>query len=82
MYEFLAVACGVALGLAWHRLETRFRIPLAACGGVVSGVAVAWASGELGESWSFALFDTAQALAAAAITAASMSSFAARRRTR
>jgi hypothetical protein len=69
MYEVLALAAGVALGLAVHQLPRRLAWLWGAAGAVVVGVSVAALSGELAESWAFALFDTAQVAVAAALTA-------------
>lgn len=80
MYEVVALFAGVALGLAVHQLPRRLAWLWGAAGAVVVGVGVAAVSGELAESWAFALFDTAQA-AVGAICAAWLALAWRRRRT-
>ncbi len=69
MYEFIALLAGVGLGLAVQPLPRRPAWIAGAIGAIVIGVSVAAISGELAESWAFALFDTAQAGVAAFLTA-------------
>jgi membrane protein implicated in regulation of membrane protease activity len=68
MYEAIALLTGVALGLALRGAPRRFALLSGAAGAVVAGVTVAALSGELAESWAFALFDAAQVAVAAVCT--------------
>jgi uncharacterized membrane protein len=68
MYEMLALAAGVGLGLTVVQVPQRFRWLLCVVGAMAIGVSVAALSGELAESWAFALFDTVQAAVAAGLT--------------
>jgi len=63
MWEFVALFAGIGLGALFALLD-RSRASVVAPAAVV-GVLVAWMSGELGESWAFALFDAGQAIVAA-----------------
>jgi hypothetical protein len=65
----VAVLAGVVLGLAVHQLPRRLAWLSGAASTVIVGVSVAALSGELAESWAFALFDMAQVAAAAVCTA-------------
>jgi hypothetical protein len=71
MFEILPIAAGIVLAaglLRWGPRSTQTRWAVAAVCAVVVGIAVSAASGELAESWAFALMDTALALAAFAVT--------------
>ena len=68
MYEVLAVALGVGIGLAFRDLRPAARalvvvIPL----GIAAGAAVSALSGELEMSMGFLLFDTVQTSIAATL---------------
>lgn len=69
VYEMVALLAGVVLGLAVHQLPRRLAWLWGAGGTVIVGVGVAALSGELAESWAFALFDIAQVAVAAVCTA-------------
>jgi hypothetical protein len=69
VYELIPIFAGVANGLAAMALEgTRGRAAAIAAVALVAGITAATLSGEVVESWAFALWDTAQALAAGALT--------------
>ena len=70
MYELIPIVAGIAVGLLGVRRDGgRLRWILA--GGTLAGAALVagLASGELAESWLFFLWDLAQGIAAAALTA-------------
>jgi hypothetical protein len=69
MYEVLAIALGVGIGLAFRAMRPAGRavaviIPI----GIAAGAAVSAISGELEVSVGFLLFDTLQASAVAVVT--------------
>jgi hypothetical protein len=71
MFEILPIAAGVAFAIAylrWGSRDSRTRWVTSAVFSVVVGVIVAAASGELAESWLFAVLDTLLTLAAIAVT--------------
>jgi hypothetical protein len=70
VYEFVALAVGAALGIAWHRLGLAAGAPLVAAGALTTGVLVSWLSGELEVSWAFLVFDVGQVVVAAGCVAA------------
>jgi hypothetical protein len=69
VYEVVALLAGVVLGLAVHRRTRRLVWLWGAAWTVIVGAGLAALSGELAESWAFALFDIAQVAVAAACTA-------------
>jgi hypothetical protein len=68
MFEVLAVALGVGIGVAFRGVPPRRAIPLLVCLGVVVGAAVSAAAGELEVSLAFLAFDTFQVAGAALLT--------------
>ncbi len=71
MYELIPIFAGVAAGLVALRFDARHaRTAVLAAVALTAGIAASALSGELSESWAFALWDTAQALAAGALTLA------------
>ena len=70
MYEIIAIAGGVVIGLlVQNAASTRARIAMLALGSVVIGIVVSFISGELLESWTYLVFDATQVLIAAVLTA-------------
>ena len=68
MYEVLAVALGVAIGVAFRGMVPHRAIPVVVCFGVVVGAAVSALAGELEISLAFLVFDTVQVTGAALLT--------------
>jgi hypothetical protein len=69
MEEVFPVVSGIVLGLVLaYWVRGRARGWLLAGGSVLIGAAAAWLSGELAISWLYLLIDTAQVLAAGAMT--------------
>ena len=70
MYEIFAIAGGVLIGLlVQSAATTRAKIAVLALGSVIIGMVVSFISGELLESWAYLVFDAAQVLIAAVVTA-------------
>jgi uncharacterized membrane protein YeaQ/YmgE (transglycosylase-associated protein family) len=70
VYEIIAIACGVLIGLlVQSAATTRAKIAVLALGSVIIGMVVSFISGELLESWAYLVFDAAQVLIAAVLTA-------------
>jgi uncharacterized membrane protein YeaQ/YmgE (transglycosylase-associated protein family) len=70
VYEIIAIACGVLIGLlVQSAATTRAKIAVLALGSVIIGLVVSFISGELLESWAYLVFDAAQVLIAAVLTA-------------
>ena len=70
MYEIIAIAGGVLIGLLVQNApSTRAKIAVMALGSVIIGMVVSFISGELLESWAYLVFDAAQVLIAAVLTA-------------
>lgn len=66
MNEFIPLSAGLVIGLlALWIPPGRARWTFIVAMGLATGVLVAAALGELGKSWGFAVFDAAQAVAAA-----------------
>jgi hypothetical protein len=71
MWEVLVIVLGAAVGASLAPLRgTWFRVGVTAGSALVVGVIVAAVSGELAESPAYALWDAAQAIAAALLTQA------------
>ncbi|MGH2530937.1 MAG: hypothetical protein ACRDJW_01405 [Thermomicrobiales bacterium] len=71
VYEFLALLSGVLVGLvAWQVHRARMRVAAVSSMSLAVGVLVATISGEIMESWAFALLATVQVAIAAAVTMA------------
>lgn len=71
MHEIIPVAAGVALGVALARVPSpRLRFALLAVLGVVTGVVISAALGELASGFFYAIWDVAQVVACAAGTLA------------
>jgi len=68
MYEVLAVALGVAIGVTFRGVGLRRAIPMVLCLGIVIGAAVSALAGELEVSLGFLAFDTSQVTGAALLT--------------
>jgi hypothetical protein len=68
VYEVLAVALGVAIGLAFRGVSTRRALPLIICLGLAAGAAVSALAGEIEVSLAFPAFDTIQTTGAALLT--------------
>lgn len=84
MYEILPLFAGVLIGLGLVRFgprDTRFRAMLVAVIAAAVGLFAAWISGELAESWAFALWDAAQVVVAATLTTLLLARFGQRGRT-
>jgi hypothetical protein len=80
MYELVPIFAGIAAGLAAMALDgRRARIALVVVIAVIAGVTASVLSGEIEESWAFMLWDTAQALAAGALTVVAATALANRR---
>jgi hypothetical protein len=70
MYEILAIATGVFIGLLVQGIATTWlKVAALALGSVIVGAAVSFISGELRESWVYLIFDVSQVLIAAVLTA-------------
>jgi hypothetical protein len=70
VYEIIAIAGGVLIGLLVQNVpRTRAKIAVMALGSVIIGMVVSFISGELLESWAYLVFDAAQVLIAAVLTA-------------
>ena len=70
MYEIIAIAGGILIGLlVQNAASTRAKIAMLALGSVIVGMVVSFISGELLESWAYLVFDAAQVLIAAVLTA-------------
>jgi hypothetical protein len=70
MYEILAIAAGILIGLLVESVATRqVKVAALALGSVIVGAVVSFISGELRESWAYLVFDTTQVLIAAVVTA-------------
>jgi hypothetical protein len=70
VYEIIAIAGGVLIGLLVQSVATtRAKIAVLALGSVIIGMVVSFISGELLESWAYLVFDAAQVLIAAVLTA-------------
>jgi hydrogenase-4 membrane subunit HyfE len=70
VYEIIAIAGGVLIGLLVQgAATTRARIALLALASIIIGAVVSFISGELLESWAYLVFDAAQVLIAAVVTA-------------
>jgi len=70
VYEIIAIAGGVLIGLLVQNApSTRAKIAVMALGSVIIGMVVSFISGELLESWAYLVFDAAQVLIAAVLTA-------------
>jgi hypothetical protein len=73
MYEILPIGAGVMLALAftrWSPASSRLRWVITALVSVIVGVSAAFISGEIHESWLFAIFDTAQVAVAMVLVSA------------
>jgi hypothetical protein len=71
MYELIPIFAGVAAGLVALRFDAgRARAVVIAAVAVIAGITASVLSGEISDSWAFVLWDTAQALAAGALTLA------------
>jgi hypothetical protein len=73
MYEILPIGAGVILALAfarWSPSSSRLRWVITALVSVIVGVSAAFISGEIHESWLFAIFDTAQVAVAMVLVSA------------
>jgi len=71
VYEIIPLFSGVVIGVLLAHFaprSTAVRAAVIAVAAVVVGVFAAWLSGELAESWAFALFDGAQVVVAAVLT--------------
>jgi hypothetical protein len=69
MYEIVAIATGVLIGLLVQGIAaTWVRVTALALGSVIVGAAVSFISGELRESWAYIIFDVSQVLIAAVLT--------------
>jgi MFS family permease len=70
VYELIPIVAGIAVGLLGLRLHGG-RLRWIIAGGALAGAALVagLASGELAESWLFFLWDLAQGVTAAALTA-------------
>lgn len=71
MFEILPIAAGFLFAIAmlrWGPRASRPRWVTTGVFAVIVGVAVSALSGELSESWAFALLDTALALVAVVVT--------------
>ena len=71
MYEIIPLFAGVLIGFGLFRFaprDTRLRVAVVAVLAAAIGVFAAWLSGELAESWAFALWDGAQVVIAAGLT--------------
>ncbi len=71
MYEIIPLFSGVVIGFLLARFaprSTTMRTGVITVAAVVIGLFAAWLSGELAESWAFALFDGAQVVVAAVLT--------------
>jgi|1185.fasta_scaffold423383_2 hypothetical protein len=79
MYELIPIFGGVAVGLVAARLAPKASVRLILGAGLAIGPLATVLSGEFEESWAFLLWDTAQAIVAAALTLALARRFAARR---
>ncbi len=80
MYELIPILAGVAAGAAAMRVHARGALAAVVMAvAVIAGVAAASLSGEIEESWAFALWDTAQAVAAGALTLVAATALARRR---
>ncbi|MGH2558671.1 MAG: hypothetical protein ACRDJH_06375 [Thermomicrobiales bacterium] len=76
MYEFLAVFSGVLVGLvAWQVHRARMRAAAVASMSLAVGVLVASISGEIMESWAFALLDAVQVAVAGIVTIVVLTKF-------
>ena len=70
MYEIIAIAGGVLIGLlVQNAASTRAKIAMLALGSVIIGMVVSFISGELLESWAYLVFDAVQVSIAAVVTA-------------
>jgi hypothetical protein len=70
VYEIIAIAGGVLMGLlVQSAATTRAKIAVLALGSVIIGMVVSFISGELLENWAYLVFDAAQVLIAAVLTA-------------
>ena len=71
VYEFLALLSGVLVGfVAWQVHRARMRAVAVAAMSLAVGVLVASISGDILESWAYALLDSAQVAVAATVTLA------------
>jgi hypothetical protein len=73
MYEILPIGAGVILALAfarWSPSSPQLRWVITAVISVIVGVSAAFISGEIHESWLFAIFDTAQVAVAMVLVSA------------
>ncbi len=71
MYEIIPLFSGVVIGFLLARFAPSgpvLRAAVIAVAAVVIGTFAAWLSGELAESWAFALFDGLQVVVAAVLT--------------
>ena len=71
MYEIIPLFAGVVIGFGLTRVgprDTTFRVAVIAVLAAAIGLFAAWLSGELAESWAFALWDAAQVVVAAGLT--------------
>jgi uncharacterized membrane protein YccC len=78
MFEVIALLAGAALGAGVANARRRW--VMIGAGALVIGVSVAAVSGELAESWGFAVFDTVQAAVGATCTSLLVAALARRRR--
>ena len=69
MYELVAIAAGVTIGLLSYTTAIRPKIATVILGSVIVGAVVSFISGELSISWAYLVFDVAQVLIAAGVTA-------------
>ena len=70
MEEIFPVSAGIMLGLVAHLLgSVRLKAALIGSFGIAIGALASWVSGELAISWVYLLVDTAQVVAAGAMTA-------------
>jgi hypothetical protein len=65
VYEIVAIAVGVGIGVVAYRLDSRARVAAIVVGGLLTGFAVSLLSGELEISPGFLLFDCGQVMLAA-----------------
>ncbi len=73
MDEVFPVVAGIVLGLATFRMQPRrWRFLAIGVAGIALGATASWISGELALSWGYLVIDTAQVVAAAAMTSALM----------
>ncbi len=67
MYELVAIAAGVVIGLLTYSTTTQLKIATVVLGSLIVGAFVSFISGELFVSWAYLVFDVAQVLIAAGV---------------